>query len=349
MAEDRNSEAIIPEDDFREAIAACCLDPLLKRYFTMAPSGAKLFIGLGFYSTHFGDRVDPKQYAECQAEIEPALTVNDLNYLIRFEEDRNTKQYLRRLLAQRQEEEPTDVAPQEPPPQNEHADPIPLPRRKKKRNAITVLSEVTHAESMPRLQLAWKVAALVAILLGVTVLVYANRSREEDGRLDVAETMPPVVKESVSSPPATAQRSPASTPIKGDDQPAEQNAETSTAETVAWTPAETEHGKASPAGEQPMPDVAQSAPAETNVVAAMPQPQKKMKRAPRVVFTNGRKIVRHMDGSIEVPRVFSSIGAGVKPFWVYSSNTEREAELERKARREWQELFNQAKQTEQCN
>ena len=347
MAEDRNSETIIPEDDFREAIASCCLDPLLKRYFAMAPSGAKLFIGLGFYSTHFGDKVDPRQYAECQAEIEPALTVNDLNYLIRFEEDKNTKQYLRRLLAQRQKEEPTDVAPQEPPPPNEQASPIPLPKRKKKRNAITVLSAVTHAESMPRFQLTWMIAALVAILLVAAVLVYANRGRKEDGRLDVAGTMPPVEKEVVSSPPATAQPSPASTPINEDDQPAEPNAEPSTAETVARTPAETEHGNTSPAVEHPIPDVAQSASAETNVVADMPQPQKKMRRAPRVVFTNGRKIVRHMDGRIEVPRVFSSIGAGVKPFWVYSSNTEREAELERKARREWQELFNQAKQAEQ--
>lgn len=349
MAEDRNSEAIIPEDDFREAIAACCLDPLLKRYFTMAPSGAKLFIGLGFYSTHFGDKVDPKQYAECQAEIEPALTVNDLNYLIRFEEDKNTKQYLRRLLAQRREEEPADAAPQEPPPPNEQANPIPLLKRKKKRNAITVLSEVAHTESMPRFHLTWMVAALVAILLVAAVLVYVNRARKEDGRPDVAEAKPPVAKEVVSSPPATAQPSPAPTPIKGDDQPTEPYAEPTAVETVAQTPAETEHGKTSPAGEQQMHDVAKSADAETNAVAAMPQPQKKMQRAPRVVFTDGRKIVRHMDGRIEVPRVFSSIGAGVKPFWVYNSNAEREAERELKARREWQKLFNQAKQAEQRN
>lgn len=349
MTENRNSEAIIPEDDFREAIAACCLDPLLKRYFTMAPSGAKLFIGLGFYSTHFGDKVDPKQYAECQAEIEPALTVNDLNYLIRFEEDKNTKQYLRRLLAQRQEEDPTDEAPQEPPPPNEQADPIPLPRRKKKRNAITVMAEVMHNESVPRFQLLWKVAALVAILLAVAVLVYANRGRKNNGQLDVAGTMPPVSKEVVSSPPATVPPSPTSTPMKGDEQPIEQNAEPSSAETIARTPAEAEHEKTLPVIEQPVADATQSVSDETNDVAATPQPQKKVRRAPRVVFTDGRKIVRHMDGKIEVPRVFSSIGAGVKPFWVYSSDTEREAEMERKARREWQELFNQAKQAEQRN
>ena len=91
MDEEREDEAIIPEEDFREAIAACCEDPQLERYFRLAPPGAKLFIGLGFYSTHFGDRVDPRQYAECQAEIEPSLTVNDLKYLIRFEDDKGTR------------------------------------------------------------------------------------------------------------------------------------------------------------------------------------------------------------------------------------------------------------------
>ena len=92
MDEEREDEAIIPEEDFREAIAACCEDPQLKRYFRLAPPGAKLFIGLGFYSTHFGERVDPRQYAECQSEIEPSLTVNDLKYLIRFEDAQSWSQ-----------------------------------------------------------------------------------------------------------------------------------------------------------------------------------------------------------------------------------------------------------------
>ena len=128
----REDEAIIPEEDFREAIAACCRDPLLKRYFRLAPPGAKLFIGLGFYSTHFGNRVDPKQYAECQAEIEPALTANDLNYLIRFEDDQNTKQYLQRLLDQRKSDgTPSETSPETPPPtpQNETI-PVPSQRRR---------------------------------------------------------------------------------------------------------------------------------------------------------------------------------------------------------------------------
>lgn len=111
-------EGIIPEEDFREAIAACRQEPQLDRFFRMAPHGAKLFIGLSFYSMHFGDKVDPLKYAECQAEIEPTLTANDLNYLIRFESDENTKAYLRKLLQERKDDsveeevvqpEPVDV------------------------------------------------------------------------------------------------------------------------------------------------------------------------------------------------------------------------------------------------
>ena len=33
-------ESIIPEEDFREAIAVCRKDPQLNRYFEMAPPGA---------------------------------------------------------------------------------------------------------------------------------------------------------------------------------------------------------------------------------------------------------------------------------------------------------------------
>lgn len=78
---------IIPEEDFREAIAACRQDPELDRYFRMAPKGARLFIGLGFYSTHFAEKTDKEQHQACLTEIEPSLTPNDLKYLIRFERD----------------------------------------------------------------------------------------------------------------------------------------------------------------------------------------------------------------------------------------------------------------------
>lgn len=63
----------------------------------------------------------------------------------------------------------------------------------------------------------------------------------------------------------------------------------------------------------------------------------------RVVFTNGRRIVRHSNGLVEVPRVFSCDGAGVKPFWVYSENPDDEAAKEKKAREEWESLCREAK------
>jgi hypothetical protein len=53
--------------------------------------------------------------------------------------------------------------------------------------------------------------------------------------------------------------------------------------------------------------------------------------------------VRHPGGKIEVPRRFSCLGAGIKPFWVYGPHPEVEAEKERKARLEWRSLAEQAK------
>lgn len=108
--EAQNDEGpIIPEEDFREAIAACRQDPELDRYFRMAPKGARLFIGLGFYSTHFAEKTDKEQYQACLAEIEPSLTPHDLKYLIRFEQDEKTKKYLHDLLTRREEEETSEA------------------------------------------------------------------------------------------------------------------------------------------------------------------------------------------------------------------------------------------------
>lgn len=82
----------------------------------------------------------------------------------------------------------------------------------------------------------------------------------------------------------------------------------------------------------------QAAVPETPRVAAAALPAAKGKRKRRVVFTDGRKIVRHSNGLVEVPRVFSCAGAGVKPFWIYSANPEADAAKERKAREEWESL-----------
>ena len=77
----------------------------------------------------------------------------------------------------------------------------------------------------------------------------------------------------------------------------------------------------------------------TENAAEIPQPRG---NAARVVFTDGKKIVRRPGGVVEVPRVFSCAGAGVKPFWVYGAHPEAEAAKEMKAREEWQALVRQA-------
>jgi hypothetical protein len=97
-----------------------------------------------------------------------------------------------------------------------------------------------------------------------------------------------------------------------------------------------------------VPEVAQP----TNLVVArtVPEPHAadtgqiapRQSRRSRIVFTDGKRIIRRPGGKIEVPRVFSCIGAGVKPFWVYCPSPEVEAEKERKARAEWESLRRKA-------
>ncbi len=62
----------------------------------------------------------------------------------------------------------------------------------------------------------------------------------------------------------------------------------------------------------------------------------------RFAFYNGKKIVRHDNGLIEIPVVFSCEGADVKPFWAYEENPEAEAAKELKAREEWAALCKEA-------
>ena len=338
---EKEDETIIPEEDFREAIAACCLDPLLKRYFRLAPPGAKLFIGLGFYSTHFGDRVDPKQYVECQAEIEPALTVNDLKYLIRFENDRNTKQYLQRLLIQRQEEGAPSEPPPETPPPIQQDETISLPRRRRrKRNTVPALQWMMHRESVRWVPLLCKAAALAVLLLGSALLLYIKWDRLTDERANGTALIPNMAETSVSPPPAATPPPP--TAAKDDASPP--------ASPLAFLPpgTETQEKDSLPQPTPPSPvKMTLHSPAETNLAMVTASPiRKKIVRTPRVIFTDGRKIIRHTGGKIEVPRVFSCIGAGIKPFWVYGPNPEREAAKERKARHEWRQLADQAKLNE---
>ena len=329
--EEFEEEAIIPEEDFREAIAACRRDRELDRYFKMAPSGAKLFIGLGFYSTHFGDKVDPRQYAECQAEIEPALTVNDLKYLIRFERDKNTKKYLRELLAQREAE----VVPEEPaqvdvPPPESGDTPIAPPKRKVRRKlpAPTLRAEDAPAERDNSVSLPLKVAAALAfLLLGVVALYFSQRASDRP-----SEPTPSVA----AVDPSGSGREETSNAVAHADaqQPGSDEREE---EEVA--PAMTDVGE-----EDAPPQVAETpeTPPETTAAATADVPSRSRGRKPRIVLTDGKKIVRRSGGVIEVPRVFSCAGAGIKPFWVYGAHPEAEAAKEKKAREEWQALVSQA-------
>ena len=338
--EDLEEESIIPEEDFREAIAACRRDPQLNRYFELAPPGAKLFIGLGFYSTHFGDKVDPRQYAECQAEIEPALTPNDLKYLIRFERDKNTKQYLRDLLAKREAEEA------EPP--SEQSDAMPaLPKRKRRRKPPKpdLQAQAESDEPHAGLPLPLKMAALFALLLGGAFLLYlAARpsGAPQPEQRQFAEALPDEPEKDKTL--AHAAKRPAAQPMRATLKDAPQEG------TYALTDADEEdaqtHGADMSADIVDAPVVTTAEPSN-QVVAATASDKRRAPRKPRVILTDGKKIVRRPGGQIEVPRVFSCAGAGIKPFWVYGAHPEADAAKEKKAREEWQALVQQARQAEE--
>ena len=348
VEESIEEESIIPEEDFREAIAVCRKDPQLNRLFEMAPPGAKLFIGLGFYSTHFGDKVDPRQYAECQSEIEPALTITDLKYLIRFERDKSTKQYLRELLARREAEAAAaETAIAEEPVSEQSDAPLALPKRKRRRKAPQpdLQAEAAKEEPGAGIPIPFKIAAIVALLLGGAFVLYvATRpSVPQPAAQNLAEEPSDVIAAADKRPPR-----PAATPKQ----------KRTTGRTYALVDADEEdarlHGADAPSGmETGEEEVPVAGAAETDASAQTSSPaeavaanKKRPARKPRVVFTDGKKIVKRPGGQIEVPRVFSCAGAGVKPFWVYGKQPEADAAQEKKARDEWQALVQQARQAE---
>ena len=335
--EEFEEESIIPEEDFREAIAACRRDRELDRYFKMAPPGAKLFIGLGFYSTHFGDRVDPRQYAECQAEIEPALTVNDLKYLIRFERDQGTKKYLRGLLARHEAEAVEEVAVQPEP-----VDAPIVPPKRKRRKVVPVpdlLSEGRPEAETGVIPPVLKIAAVLALLLGGAFALYFSCRVSSGTSVPASRVVAAGASEEGREAPSDA-----SAHAEGRETGQETQAETMQAEGETAVPAMAGVGE-----EEASPEVAEVPAAEVRApiaddgAKAPPGPEARG-RKPRVVFTDGKKIVRRSNGRIDVPRVFSCAGAGIKPFWVYGAHPEAEAAKEMKARAEWQALVSQAEE-----
>ena len=328
--EELDEEAIIPEEDFREAIAACCRDPELDRYFSLAPRGAKLFIGLGFYSTYFGDKVDPDQFAECQAEIEPALAPDDLKYLIRFERDKDTKRYLRELLARREAEA---VAQPEPEPVDV---PVQVPRRKRRRAAAPLQAE--DGSDGFRKSSAFRIAALVAVILGGAFLLYFVRRP--------APPQPPPQHEQVAEAPVEQEAPAPEMPSRSKATVrAERPARSPRSEQAPVPSVDADEADALLHGTVALVPDAPGQPAVDEAAAARPPAgdgKLASSRRQNVVFTDGRAIVRRPNGKIEVPRVFSCAGAGIRPFWVYGAHPEEDAAKERKARAEWQALFEQA-------
>ena len=355
-----DEEPIIPEEDFREAIAACRRDPDLDRFFSLAPNGAKLFIGLTFYSTHFGDKVDREQFAECQAEIEPALGVVDLKYLIRFERDKETKKYLRELLARREAEGAVEEPPAEETPPAEGAaesegatwsvemklaEVVTSKRkrtlRKRVPRGVPIMVEDDSSEGLMVPPLAKAVvAALVAI--GVGALVWMQTAKKNDGQEGRADVVSAVDPE----------------PVKGDGASATNRARNVAAKRVKRNPVRV-RGRAEP--EDPdeadarlhaaVPGALDTTTTPVAKVADAVAPpaasggEAKPRKGPSVVFTDGKRIVRHPGGKVEVPRVFSCAGAGVKPFWIYASaDPAQEAAKEKKAREEWEGLCREARE-----
>ena len=208
--------------------------------------------------------------------------------------------------------------------------PIAPPKRKVRRkvSALTLQAENAPKEKDGSLSLPLKVAAVFVLLLaGVLVLYFSQKAQDRP-----SESTPSMA----AADPSESGREETSNAVAhvdvqqpGPDMHTEEEA----------VPARTEVGE-----EDAPQQVAETPekPPEAPAVAAADVPSRPRGRKPRIVLTDGKKIVRRPGGVIEVPRVFSCAGAGVKPFWVYGAHPEAEAAKEKKAREEWQALVSQA-------
>lgn len=97
MSTEDENDGVIPVEDFRAAIDACCRDPEMRRRYEDASAGARLYIALGFYARFQGAALDISKYQTCLADIEPDLTPADVDYLIATETDGASLRYLHEL------------------------------------------------------------------------------------------------------------------------------------------------------------------------------------------------------------------------------------------------------------
>lgn len=94
-------EERIDPAEMRTALGTCIKDKELQRLFKCAPDGAKKVIKISFYSTVFPEKIDAHKFRVNLRAIEPELTAEDLEYLIRFETDAWLKNHFKELLAER--------------------------------------------------------------------------------------------------------------------------------------------------------------------------------------------------------------------------------------------------------
>ena len=240
-------------------------------------------------------------------------------------------------------------------------DPVPVPRRRRRsRVTASAVQRLMRGDRMRLLPMLCRAAALLAILLGGVSLVYFNRDRigvdwqalslrkaeEEPPPLPIAQNSPATNAEdmvaAVDSAPKAQEGSIASVTGKVAEAAAVGvSVETSSVQTVL-------HPAAPPEASGMATNAVASSQGTDSFAADVPETDERAKPVHRlrVVLTDGKKIVRRPGGRIEVPRVFSSIGAGVKPFWVYGPRPEIEAEKERKARAEWHALIQKAQKAD---
>lgn len=93
----------ITQKDLAIALYECRRNRDDNRYYSAAPSGARLFIGLLFYGKHFKERVNVRALIEAFNEIEPELKAKDIAYLKKFETNADMIAYFDCLLAIRSE------------------------------------------------------------------------------------------------------------------------------------------------------------------------------------------------------------------------------------------------------
>ena len=322
--------AELPAGELAEAVAACRKqDRRLDMYYKFASPTARRFVELGFYSNHFGERTDPALYARCRDAIAPTLTETDLLYLLRFESDPDTKDYLNGLLTQLHAPKPQAAPEPLPAPVSPKATPkprFPVKRKKSRKRFARRWSAGRDSSGGlfgPKVLAALAVVSLVLVIGGIRA--YVNDLRETEAaqlRREADDDFTPAVASTVpSASRRPAQYRPKPTVRTATDLPA------AIEETPVVAQAEED---LSPTNDAPV------------VVA-------KATKKPKLVLTDGTRIRTRPDGTVEVPRTFSYAGAGLKkPFWIYdrqlekSGRIEHEARAEKAARDKWKALYDEA-------